>query len=169
MSMIIKKHNKKIINNKATPTTPPCNCRKKTECPLNGNCQQPSVIYQATAKIKSKPEKVYLGLTEGPWKQRNNGHKFSFSNKKYAHSTALSKYVWDCKDKIKQTPEISWKIVKSAPAYTNTPKRCVLCLEEKMAIITYPDQEKLLNKRSDLISKCCHENKFLLRYYDSNA
>ena len=38
MSMIIKKHNKKIINNKATPTTPPCNCRKKTECPLNGNC-----------------------------------------------------------------------------------------------------------------------------------
>ena len=40
MSMIIKKHNKKIINNKATPTTPPCNCRKKTECPLNGNCQQ---------------------------------------------------------------------------------------------------------------------------------
>ena len=59
MSMIIKKHNKKIINNKATPTTPPCNCQKKTECPLNGNCQQPSVIYQATAKIKNKPEKVY--------------------------------------------------------------------------------------------------------------
>ena len=56
------------------------------------------------AKIKNKPEIVYLGLTEGPWKQRNYGHKFSFSNKKYAHSTALSKYVWDCKDKIKQTP-----------------------------------------------------------------
>ena len=83
-------------------------------------------------------------------------------------STALSKYVWDCKDKIKQTPEISWKIVKSAPAYTNTSKRCVLCLEEKMAIITYPDQEKLLNKGSELISKCRHENKFLLKYYDSN-
>ena len=87
---------------------------------------------------------------------------------KYAHSTALSKYVWDCKDKIKQTPEISWKIVKSAPEYTNTSERCVLCLEEKMAIITYPDQEKLLNKRSELISKCRHQNKFLLKYYDSN-
>ena len=57
MSMIIKKHNKKIINNKATPTTPPCNCRKKTECPLNGNCQQPSVIYQAMAKIKKQARK----------------------------------------------------------------------------------------------------------------
>ena len=44
----------------------------------------------------------------------------------------------------------------------------MLCLEEKMAIITYPDQEKLLNERSELISKCRHENKFLLKYYDSN-
>ena len=103
-----------------------------------------------------------------PWKQRNYGHKFSFSNKKYAHSTSLSKYVWDCKDKIKQVPEISWKIVKSAPAYTNTSKRCALCLEEKMAIITYPDKEKFLNKRSELISKCRQENKFLLKYYDCN-
>ena len=128
-----------------------------TKCHLSSNGQD-----------KNKPQKVYLGLTEGSWKQRNYRHKFSFSNKKYAHSTALSKYVWDCEDKIKQTPEISWKIVKSAPAYTNTSKRCVLCLEEKMAIITYPDQEKLLNKRSELISKCRHENKFLLKYYDSN-
>ena len=42
---------------------------------------------------KNQARKVYLGLTEGPWKQRNYGHKFSFSNKKYAHSTALSKYM----------------------------------------------------------------------------
>ena len=168
MSMIIKKHNKKIINAKIRPTIPTCNCRKKTECPLNGNCLQPSVIYQATAKIKNKPEKVYLGLTEGPWKQRNYRHKFSFNNKKYAHCTALSKYVWDCKDKLKQTPEISWKIIKSAPAYTNTSKRGILCLEEKMSIITYPNQEKLLNKRSELISKFRCENKFLLKYYASN-
>ena len=41
-------------------------------------------------------------------------------------------------------------------------------IQYKMAIITYPDQEKLLNKRSELISKCRHENKFLLKYYDSN-
>ena len=120
MSMIIKKHNEKIINAKPRLTILTCNCRKKTECPLNGNCLQPSVIYEATAKIKNRPEKVHLGLTEGPWKQRNYGHKFSFNNKKYAHSTALPKYVWDCKDKVKQTPEISWKIIKSAPAYTNT-------------------------------------------------
>ena len=128
-----------------------------TKCHLSSNGQD-----------KKQARKSLFGTNRRPWKQRNYGHKSSFSNKKYTHSTALSKYVWDCKDKIKQTPEISWKIVKSAPAYTNTSKRCVLCLEEKMAIITYPDQEKLLNKRSELISKCRHVNKFLLKYYDSN-
>ena len=45
MSMIIKKHNKKIINAKIRPTILTCNCQKKTECPLNGNFLQPSVIY----------------------------------------------------------------------------------------------------------------------------
>ena len=90
MSMIIRKHNRKIINAKPRPTTPTCNFRNKTECLLNGNCLQPSFDYQTTANIKDKPEKVYLGLTEGPWKQRNYGHKFSFNNKKYAHSTVLS-------------------------------------------------------------------------------
>ena len=72
------------------------------------------------------------------------------------HTVQHFRNTWNCKDKIRQTPEISWKIVKSAPAYTNTSKRCVLCQEEKMAIITYPDQAKLLNKRSELISKCRH-------------
>ena len=49
MPMIIEKQNKKIINAKPRPTIPTCNCRKKTECPLNENCFQPSVIYQTTA------------------------------------------------------------------------------------------------------------------------
>ena len=36
-----------------------------------------------------------------------------------------------------------------------------------MVIITFPEQQKLLNKRSELISNCRHENEFLLHYYDS--
>ena len=56
---------------------------------------------------------------------------------------------------------------ETAPAYNSNSKRRILCLEEKMAIITFPEQQKLLNKRSELISKYRHENKFLLQYYDS--
>ena len=118
-------------------------------------------------QIHRKPGKIYIGLTERPRKQRSYSHKLSFTNKKYAHITALSKYLWDLKDKIQDIPEISWKIKKFAPAYNNNSKRCILCLEEKMAIITFPEQQKLLNKISELISKCRHKNKFLLHYYDS--
>ena len=34
-----------------------------------------------------------IGLTEGTFKQRFNGHQLSFRNKKYANSTELSKHV----------------------------------------------------------------------------
>ena len=166
IAQIIKKHNK-VITSEKRPTQPECNCRTKSTCPLNGNCLATNVIYQATTKSTTDQERIYLGLTEGTWKQRSYQHKLSFKNKNYAHSTALSKYVWDMKNKNKETPEISWSIKTTAPAYSNKTKRCPLCLQEKMAIIDFPDQEKLLNKKSELISKCRHENKFLLRYYDS--
>ena len=43
MSQIIKGHNKRIIQ-KETQETLECNCRVKTECPLNGDCRKESVI-----------------------------------------------------------------------------------------------------------------------------
>ena len=39
---------------------------------------------------------------------------------------------------------------------------CLLCLKEKYFIINYPHEEILLNKRSELISKCRHENKIIV-------
>ena len=167
MAQIIRKHNKSVINPKRVPA-PACNCRKKCDCPLSGNCLASSVIYKAIAQTPDNEEKVYLGLTEVTWKQRSYQHKHTFNNRKQEHSTSLSKFVWSTKDKNNNAPpKISWSILKHAPAYSNTTKRCMLCLQEKLAIITYPEQHKLLNKRSELISKCRHENKFLLRYYDS--
>mgnify|MGYP004361308217 CR=1 FL=1 len=165
MAQIITKHNKQLTS-KEVPTPPKCNCRKKETCPLNGNCLATSVIYQATVKTASDPEKIYLGLTEGTWKQRSYAYNSSFSNRKYINSTALSRHIWELKDN-NQAHEITWSIKKTAPAYSNISKRCLLCLQEKMAIITFPEEDKLLNKRSELISKCRHENKFLLRNYDS--
>ena len=40
--------------------------------------------------------------------------------------------------------------------------RCNLCLEEKMHILLYPEPEKLLNKRCELIARCRHRAKFKL-------
>ena len=69
------------------------------------------------------------------------------------------------------TPTLKWYIVKSVPSYSNITKSCVLCLHAyayKFEILTYPNQGELLNKRSELASKCRHINKYLLPNYKSN-
>ena len=34
----------------------------------NGNCKQSSIIYQADVTLKIDKERIYIGLTEGPFK-----------------------------------------------------------------------------------------------------
>ena len=36
------------------------------------------------------------------------------------------------------SPTITWEILKVAPAYNKTSRKCLLCLNEKLAIITNP-------------------------------
>ena len=70
MGRIIKSHNKKIT---ATNTSEKldCNCRQKQNCPLNGKCREKNVIYKCVASVPNKPDKVYIGLTEGEWKKKD--------------------------------------------------------------------------------------------------
>ena len=44
-----------------------------------------------------------------------------------------------------------------------------MCLKEKYFIISYPHKDILLNKRSELISKCRHENKNMLANIGNNV
>ena len=39
---------------------------------------------------------------------------------------------------------------------------CSLCLSEKLFVMRNMDNVNMLNKKSELISKCCHINKRLL-------
>ena len=64
-------------------------------------------------------------------------------------------------------PALAWEVLRTAKTYSNITKRCSLCLHEKLAIITYPYPDELLNRRSELITKCKHENKFLLKNFNS--
>ena len=82
------------------------------------------------------------------------------------NDTALSTFLWELKKSTKETPKLTWSVLKFVPAYSNISKRCLLCLNEKLLIATYPDQKQLLNKRSELIAKCRHENKFLCKTND---
>ena len=165
VQQLIKKHNN-FIQNQKNKATLSCNCRDKNGRPLNRNCRTENVIYKCTSLTKNNVKKVYLGASEGEFKKNwYYNHQQSFRNKKYKNSTNLSTYLWSIKSE-EQNFNLIWEIMR--PAYSNISKRCLLCLHEKLAIALYPNPEELLNKRSEMISKCRHLNKFLLMNFNSN-
>ena len=162
VSQYMKNHNRNVSNKKEKKTNP-CNCRNKNECPLNGNCKVQSVIYNCTASAtQTFKQRVYLGIGEGNLKQRLYNHRHSCKDKRQKNNTALSSYLWGLKENHNQIPKLTWSVVR------NISKRCLLCLHEKLLIINSHNPAELFNKRSKLMAKCRHENKFLLSNYKGN-
>ena len=167
MATIIKSHNNKICNDHVENTQKPCNCRIKEQCPLDGQCQANNIVYQGEVSNESETNtKLYIGLTENPFKLRYANHLQSIRNDQYENSTELSKHIWQLKRK-NENYKIKWSIRHRAQAYTNKTKRCQLCLTEKLSIMS-SDKSNLLNRRSELISKCRHRNKYLLSNFSKS-
>ena len=167
MGMLIKKINKKKLekvseNRPQLPNTPQltnCNCRNKQNCPLNGKCLESSLVYEAELKTEDDTFN-YIGFTEGTIKDRITKHKTSFKHPHYRNNTELSKKVWE----LKEGPAnfiINWKILSRARAYSGG-QNCDLCITEKHLILK-SKFINLLNSRTELISKCRHMNKHMLK------
>ena len=125
----------------------PCNCRKKDECPLDGNCLQAAVIYQAkVTRTDNNTHETYVGLTENGFKTRYRNHTASFRNISSRISTELRKYVWSLKDN-NINHVITWQIIARAKPYNSASKRCNLCLLEKFIIIREPHRCTLKEKK----------------------
>ena len=133
---------------------------KKENVPWTINAK---LCMQFMTVTSSEPQKLYFGLAEGKWKQRYYNHKKSFNRNRYSHETTLSSYVLHLKENLDVTPNLKWSIVMCVTPYPNISKKCLLCLYEKLVIITYPRQHELLNKQSELFCKCGDENKYLLK------
>ena len=159
---IISNHNKAQIN-KSDPTNDRnCNCRNSRTCPMDGKCNDQNIIYQAEVMTPTSSE-TYIGLRDTSFKLRYRNHVCSFRNERYKQATELSKYIWSLKDK-NIVYNIKWRKVKHARSYSNSNKRCNLCLWEKYFIICQPEMSTL-NNRSELMNTCRHSTKFLLRPY----
>ena len=155
----IDSHNKAIINKQEKKEQPKCNCRNKTTCPMDGKCQESGIIYQATVTQKNNGKtEAYVGLTETTFKLRYGNHKQTFTNNQQT-KTELSKYIWGLKNNQKQY-DIKWKILKKAKPYSNTTKRCNLCMEEKY--IMYKPEMASLNQRGGVVTSCLHSRQFFL-------
>ena len=83
---------------------------------------------------------------------------FKTSSKR--HQTELSRLVWRLKDEG-HIPVIKWSIVCTAKPYSSGAMHCQLCLAEKLAIL-WADPDTTLNKRSELVAKCRHRNRYKL-------
>ena len=83
VASIITSHNKKILGN----TTPDaiCNCGVKSQCSMDGKCQERSIIYKAVV-TSAETKKQYIGLTE---------HAFNFSSS-LQNNVHCCESSWDC-------------------------------------------------------------------------
>ena len=163
---VINNHNMKILNEN-NEIRSNCNCRNKNDCPLGGNCLVENIVYEGkiTSNQPNYKEKIYFGIAETSFKQRFNNHTKSFNNQIYESNTELSKEYWKIKNN-NFNPKIKWRIVRKCPPYNLSKRKCYLCLNEKLEIASYKGNN-LLNKRSELVNKCRHQNKFTLLRYDS--
>ena len=109
-----------------------CNCRKKDECPLNGNCQEKELIYQATVSSEGVPDENYIGLTSGTFKKRFDGHNINFRNKE-VKGTTLSKYIWKLQEDGENF-EINWEKNCNAKPFSPVNEQCALTVQQKIFI-----------------------------------
>ena len=156
-------HNEKILENTPPSKTKLCNCLKKQNCPIRRTCLTENFLYYARISFDDetyKP-KLYKGTWETTFKKRYANHKKPFNAEKIKNETKLSAEYWKLANK-KFHPWISWSIKGNYKSYNPDPKICSLCLHEKLEIVDDPE-EILLKKRSELISQCCHRNKYKLK------
>ena len=101
MSSIISAHNCSTLN--PPKTSFGCNCRNRSMCPLQNKCLTPNIVYQADITNNVDDERrVYLGLSETPFKDRFRNHVRDFNNEIHYNKTEFFKYVWDLKRNSKE-------------------------------------------------------------------
>ena len=69
-----------------------CNCKSRSDCPMDGLCNLDNVVYQAIIYPKEdiSNKKYYIGVSSTNFKIRYGNHKYSFSHEHKKNQTALS-------------------------------------------------------------------------------
>ena len=117
------------------------------------------IVYKAEVTTTGK-RKLCYGTSDGEFKTRFNNHTKSFRHKRNSTDPKLSKYIWKLSNHKIQY-EIKWNIAAYASPYKSGSRRSDLCLNKKLKIMR-EDPELLRNKRSELVPKYRHKNKFIL-------
>ena len=156
-----------------------CNCRKKEECPLKGQCLLENVVYQATLTPLPNPDddqppdppsltqpETYVGLASTTFKARYANHKTSFNLEKHSSKTALSIHIWELKRKNIDY-KLTWKVIDRGQQFSPVTGLCSLCTCEKYQILFHPEKASL-NKKEEMFNHCLHKEPKLLDKIDKS-
>ena len=151
VASITKSRNKKVSSKKANKET-------RVSHAIVGRITlvlcKVSVWFPATSTTQKWKRPNYLSSIDTMSISSHSGTQ----NISTAHNYPVT--FWKLKQKKKE-PLITWSIAGKAHSYDNETKRCNLCLTEVLFIFN-SDRGRLLSRRSELISKCRHQNKFNL-------
>ena len=128
-------HNKTMTNQQPSAQARTYNCIDKSKCPLNNKCLSNNVLYKAniTSTTEHYRNKIYDGISEAKFKLRYTNHGKSLKNRKYKTDSELSNEIWKLKEQNKNV-DISWEILGIHQLYKTETKRCMLYLNEILAI-----------------------------------
>ena len=133
--------------------------------PLSQNCLINKIIYKAilTPIHRCYKEKILIGIAEIRIKLWHPNHQRQSKCLKYKTDTELCNEVVQMK-KSWQKPR--YHVGNSTKMFFLQPQlnKMQLCLKEKLEIVTYHGNN-LLNIKLGLISKCKHQNKYMLSKY----
>ena len=89
---IIKQHNSKLLSKTNDNNNRKCNCKSKSNYPLNGEYLTQCLVYKATSTT-SNNNFLYYGNSEGEFKIRYNNLTKSFRDRECMNETELSKHA----------------------------------------------------------------------------
>ena len=109
VSQIIKKHNKRVIKtNKRSIAT--SNCRDRNHCSMNGNCRVKNQLTYRNMFILMLLKVIgSRATTITPY----------HSEIRNTNDTAPSTFLWELTKSTKETPKLSWSVLKVVPGYLN--------------------------------------------------
>ena len=130
MASHISSRNKNIIQESKklqyqNPKT--CDCQVAEKCPINGNWKQSAVIDQVDLTPEIDNERIYIGLTEDPFKEGLSDHRTSFKYEQHKNKSKLSSFTWETKNKS-QNFEIKWSVIRKSTPFKAGNKKRNLCL-----------------------------------------
>ena len=133
-----------------------CNWRNKQSSLLNGKWLK-CMVYKAEVPT----ELFCYGIVESDFRFRYSNHTMSFRHFCHICDTELSRYLWQLLNSNIRF-DLYWSKQTNMFHCKNIGLIDIICISQKSQLFSRSDPKLLLNKRTELISKCRHRNKHLL-------